>query len=261
MDESNLKELYLQSVSEGKFDDADIYLNKLKELKEIKELKDMEKIEEEKLHKTPIQKEIDRIFFPNKEGISNWIYKEELEKTLLGWGNNGVMRHGIFKNDNRYVWETKRKNNKSNGTILAIRTNGINKNLLLSKSRPIRPDISKYHNSIGCVVCGSFSDLVTDHKNDLYNDLRVLNSKTQNIDDFQCLCNHCNLQKREIAKKTRKTAKRYGATKIPSLATFGIDFIEGDETFDKDDVNAMVGTYWYDPVKFMNYIKTNLKSL
>ena len=38
MDVSNLKELYLQSVSEGKFDDADIYLNKLKELKEIKEL-------------------------------------------------------------------------------------------------------------------------------------------------------------------------------------------------------------------------------
>ena len=47
MDESNLKELYLQSVNEGKFDDAESYLNKLKELKETKKLKDMEKMAEE----------------------------------------------------------------------------------------------------------------------------------------------------------------------------------------------------------------------
>jgi hypothetical protein len=40
MDESNLKELFLQSVSEEKFDDANSYLNKLKELKELKQLKD-----------------------------------------------------------------------------------------------------------------------------------------------------------------------------------------------------------------------------
>ena len=39
-----------------------------------------------------------------------------------------------------------------------------------------------------------------------------------------------------------------------------IDFIEGDETFDKNDKNAMVGTYWYDPVRFMNYIKMSLVS-
>jgi len=57
-----------------------------------------------------------------------------------------------------------------------------------------------------------------------------------------------------------KTGKRYGATNIPSLSVFGIDFIEGDETFDKDNINAMVGTFWHDPVKFMEYIKITLKS-
>ena len=30
-----------------------------------------------------------------------------------------------------------------------------------------------------------------------------------------------------------------------------MDFIEGDETFDPKDPNAMVGTYWYDPVLFL----------
>ena len=39
-----------------------------------------------------------------------------------------------------------------------------------------------------CIVCGSASDIVIDHKNDLYNDPRVLNSDTQVPDDFQTLC-------------------------------------------------------------------------
>ena len=41
---------------------------------------------------------------------------------------------------------------------------------------------------------------------------------------------------------------------------FGIDFIEGDETFDAKDSNAMVGTYWYDVVAFMEYVKNFLES-
>ena len=113
---------------------------------------------------------------------------------------------------------------------------------------------------MGCVVCGSKSDLVTDHKNDLYNDSRVLNETTQTVDDFQCLCNHCNLQKRQVSKKTKETMTRYPATKIPGLAVFGIDFIEGNATLDLNDPKAMVGTYWYDPVAFMKAIKVKLSS-
>ena len=54
-------------------------------------------------------------------------------------------------------------------------------------SRPIRPDIHKCHKEMGCVVCGSHSDLVTDHKDDTYSNNRVLDASTQTIDDFQCL--------------------------------------------------------------------------
>ena len=206
---------------------------------------------------TKKQQAIDDVFKPNEEGVSDWISKEEIDKNdELKWGNNGVTRHGLFYKDDRYVWEFKKKNDKLNGKIEAIRTFGINKEKVLGQNRPIRDDIHKYHKLNGCVVCGSLSDLVTDHKNDLYNDLRVLDRKTQNIDDFQCLCNHCNLQKRQIAKKTLATGRRYGATNIPQLAIFGVDFIEGDEGFDKDDVNAMVGTYWYDPVRFLKHLKS-----
>ena len=228
----------------------------------------VEKLQEETLSENQVfkltkkQLEIDNLFKPNKEGISDWISKEKIDgNDELKWGNNGVTRQGLFHQDDRYKWEFKRKNDKPSGKIEAIRTNGINEEKLLSKNRPIRQDIRQYYKSQTCIVCGSHSELVPDHKNDLYNDPRVLDMKTQTIEDFQCLCNHCNLQKRQIAKKTMETGKRYGATNILSLSVFGIDFIEGDETFDKNNVDAMVGTYWYDPVKFMNYIKTTLKSL
>ncbi len=35
------------------------------------------------------------------------------------------------------------------------------------------------------------------------------------------------------------------------MAIFGVDFTEGDETYDPEDINAMKGTFWYDPIAFM----------
>ena len=125
--------------------------------------------------------------------------------------------------------------------------------------RPIRGDIKKYWKNFYCCSCGRNSDLICDHKNDLYNDPRVLHRKTQKKEDFQSLCNQCNLLKRQVSKDTKRTGKRYGATNIPMLKVFGINFIEGDESYDADDVDAMKGTYWYDPVAFMEGIKRILK--
>lgn len=119
-------------------------------------------------------------------------------------------------------------------------------------SRPIRSDIKRHFKDKPCCVCGKKSELVCDHKNDLYNDPRVLNIKTQTIDDFQSLCNSCNLQKRQICKKSKATNTRYPSTNIPSLVIFNTPFTSGSELLDPSDINAMKGTYWYDPVDFMN---------
>lgn len=121
-------------------------------------------------------------------------------------------------------------------------------------SRPIRADIRAAICAKSCIVCGT-TETVCDHKNDLYNNPRVLKTDTQTLDDFQPLCNHCNLQKRQVAKKTRETGKRYGATRIAQLSLFGVDFTVGDETFDPADPKAMIGTYWYDPVAFLTELK------
>ena len=121
-----------------------------------------------------------------------------------------------------------------------------------NRSNNIRQDIKNIIlKKRSCVVCGSNTDIEVDHKNCLYNDPRVLNTKTQVLDDFQLLCRHCNLQKRQIHKKQSETGIRYPATKIPSLKVLGIDYTQGGPEFDPKDINAMVGTYWYDPVKFI----------
>ena len=117
--------------------------------------------------------------------------------------------------------------NKGN-KIIAIGIFGIKNRT--DTNRPIRKDIIDYYKKHPCCVCGSKSDLRCDHKNDLYNDPRVLNINTQKLSDFQSLCNHCNLQKRQVSKDTRKNKQRYGSTNIPMLKNFNVPFTKGNET-------------------------------
>lgn len=124
---------------------------------------------------------------------------------------------------------------------------------------PISREIRKALEGNPCVACGSKHDVEVDHKNGLYNDPKVLDVTTQKLSDFQPLCRHCNLQKRQTIKKMKETGKRYGATKIPALKPFGIDFIEGNKNCNFEDVNWAVGTYWYDPVAFMEGVLSRLR--
>lgn len=195
------------------------------------------------------------LFKPDEQGISVWVTREDLDPTPLRLTKNGNQRHGVFYGCNSYKWETKRLNDNGRGKLLALRTCGLNEDVLFGAQRPIRDDIDKFYKAGSCVHCGKTSGLVTDHKNDLYNDPLALSRETQTLEDFQCLCNGCNLTKRSVSVKALKTGKRYGATNIPTLAVFGVDFISGGEEFDKTDPLAMVGTYWYDPVAFMLYLK------
>ena len=119
--------------------------------------------------------------------------------------------------------------------------------------RPIGTKIKKYFSSknIKCVNCGTTNNIIPDHKNDLYNDLKVLDIKTQTIDDFQALCRNCNKLKGSINKKMLKTKKRPSALDVPIPSLFGIAYTKGDETFDENDPNWGIGCYWYDPIKFI----------
>ena len=99
-----------------------------------------------------------------------------------------------------------------------------------------------------CVACGRQDDIQCDHKNDLKNDPRVMDTQTQTIDDFQPLCRGCNDLKRSALQHVHKTGTRYGATQLGM--GYKVDFVQGDETFDKEDPNWYVGTYWGDCLAF-----------
>ena len=124
-----------------------------------------------------------------------------------------------------------------------------------TSKHPIRKDIREYYKGETCVFCIEKGDCV-DHKNDFYNDSRVLVENTQDKSDFQPVCNACNIKKRGVCHKTRASGKR--SLPPPAIREFGRDFLVGDESFDENDPNALVGSYWYDPVAFVKGAKESL---
>lgn len=118
-----------------------------------------------------------------------------------------------------------------------------------NQKRPIRKSIHKEITSLSCVVCGT-QNTICDHKNDLYNDVRVLNLETQLISDFQPLCNHCNLQKRQICKIEKQTNNIYSAKNIQRYKVYPFEFPWEKKVFDINDINCKDGTYWFDPIEF-----------
>lgn len=195
---------------------------------------------------TERQMKIDKLFEPDNDGCSRWVSREEVENTdLKPPGRNGNGRYDTYFEDYRYVWEAQ----KIKKTNMAWRMVGF---AYAQGSRDVRADIKNHFKGKPCVACNQTKkNMVVDHKNDLLNDPRVLDPKTQRTDEFQSLCQRCNLSKREVCKKMRNTGKRQGATQINGeLALLSVDFISGDETYDPDDVNATVGTYWHDPIAF-----------
>ena len=118
-------------------------------------------------------------------------------------------------------------------------------------SRSIREDIKKIIKLKPCLHCGKQNDTVVDHKNDLYNDPRVLNIKTQTIDDFQPLCNGCNLIKRAYnIKMLLPGGKRFNALELPLFKHLGVSYTKGNEKFNIKDINTLEGVYWTDIADF-----------
>jgi hypothetical protein len=194
--------------------------------------------------------------------------KEIKDKYMeLYWGGNGVGDRWANKKFNYSVIYSKKKptlysendddkipieildqflqTNKGIG-IIGIFVHSIRRN---KQQRPISKNIHKKITSLSCVVCGTHNT-ICDHKNSLYNDTRVLSLKTQLISDFQPLCNHCNLQKRQICKTEEQTKKLYSAKNIQRYKIYPFEFPWEKKVFDKNDINCKNDTYWFDPVEF-----------
>lgn len=201
------------------------------------------------------------------------ISREELMKyPELNWGQNGVGDRWakkkynysvVYSNKSQKIYSEndeipiteeaitqfieKTNNGKKSTGIIGIFVYSKRTNV---KSRPINQSIHKVIKMKCCVVCGSTAEIVCDHKNDLYNDERVLNVKTQLVDDFQPLCNHCNLQKRQVCKQEINAQKIYSAKNIPQFKIIPFVFPWEKKVFNVNNIQCKVDTYWHDPVEF-----------
>lgn len=192
-----------------------------------------------------------KIFEPDKEtGESDWKKIDEINKTELKLGNNGNIRQNTPWTD-KYKWDIKRKNNKTRGTPIAFRTIGFSDDKL--KVHPIRNNIRKYllEKFSNCLHCGNHKDLCIDHKNDMYNDQKVLNTTTQQEKDFQVLCNKCNKDlKHQANEKEKKTGKLYSVKNL-HLSNFKNDNFDypwekGLTEYNEQYKSCKMYTYWYD---------------
>jgi hypothetical protein len=193
---------------------------------------------------------VDEIFKPNENGESEWLTRDFIDTTELKLGNNGNIRRGTPWSD-KYVWEIKRSNERSNSRPIAFRTIGLSEAKALKM--PIRDDIKQTLISMcpRCLHCGTDKNLVIDHKNDMYNDSRVLCKETQTIYDFQVLCDKCNNDYKHNAHvKERETGKLHSVKylNLPVLKYDGCEYPWEKicTTYDETNMYCKLDTYWYD---------------
>ena len=225
-------------------------------------------------HKQSFFMDVENIILTLSDNYKNIISRQELRKyKCLDWGNNGIgnrwckkmfnysvlYKSGKIKTYSEYehdiidikkieIFFNKYKEEiKEHNGIIGIFVHSKRKNI---ETRCIRKDIKDKINKMNCVSCGSKTDIICDHKNDLYNDIDVLNLKTQQLSHFQPLCSHCNLQKRQVNKQELNERKIYSAKNIKRYQSFPFIFPWEMKIFDIKDKTTKNDTYWYDPVEF-----------
>jgi hypothetical protein len=214
-------------------------------------------------------KTIDELVINGSANFTKILSTTEIKENFkeLYWGGNGVGDRWANKKFNYSVIYSKKRPclysentddvipsrllddflqiNKGVGIIgIFVHSKRIN-----NQKRPICKHIHKHITSLSCVICGTH-DTICDHKNDLYNDERVLSLTGQLISDFQPLCNHCNLQKRQVCKIETQSEKLYSAKNIQRYQMYPFEFPWEKQAFNKSDINCKKGTYWFDPVEF-----------
>ena len=215
-----------------------------------------------------IKESLDELVIQATDNFTKILSTNEIKDNYkeLYWGGNGVGDRWANKKFNYSVIYSKKQPSLYSENDDKIPTDILNEFLQTNKGagiigifvhsrrknnqkRPISKNIHKEITSLSCVMCGTHST-ICDHKNDLYNDIRVLSLETQLIGDFQPLCNHCNLQKRQVCKKEEETEKLFSAKNIHRYKIYPFEFPWEKKVFDRNDINCKNGTYWFDPVEF-----------
>lgn len=197
-----------------------------------------------------------KIAKPNVKGISRWVSKDEFigEYKDLYFSNGfpwGRKSSAIAK---LYNVETDKTITPGN-SINRIRLNGFNTTKTSKLTQAIRQDIKVQIGAKRCAVLGtrrsSDHKVEVDHKDGRKQDLRIMSTATQRLEDFQPLSKPANDAKRQFCKECKGTDKRYDA----KLLGYTVSFIAG--TINYDDQIGCKGCYWHDPFAFNQALALN----
>jgi len=184
----------------------------------------------------------------DEEFKTRWVKTDEFigKYQTLRFGNGGSWIRKTSSLNKQFNIEIKRVGRR----ISEIRLNGKKKEEdLFNNNRPIGREIKTQLKHQVCASCGTRTNTLIDHKNGRYNNPVVLKTKTQKVGDFQVLCVHCNLRKRQVCKECRNTGQRYEATKI----YYPKDFTQGSQEHN-GLADGCRGCYWYDIEDFRKTI-------
>jgi|TARA_Y100000310_G_C20467220_1_gene708228 hypothetical protein len=189
---------------------------------------------------------------PNSEGKTSWIDVTEFvgEYEDLAFGNGASWARKESKLAKEFIIEFD-KTKKTGNRIDRIRLNGFNIQDIGNQN--IKHSIIKHYKSQRCVLLftsgKSGKPIEIDHKNGRKNDPRVMNIKTQKLNDFQPLSKAANDAKRQICKDCKRNNIRFDAKKIgyPISYYYGADKHNGSP-------NGCIGCFWYDPIDFRKHL-------
>jgi len=191
---------------------------------------------------------------PSDDGISRWVNTSEFINDYsslellngLSWGRRSS---SLAK---QYILEVD-KSITSGNKIDRIRLNGFNTSNDKNISQTIRTDIKREISKQRCIVLGTNRScdhkVEVDHKDGRKVDERIMNTKTQVLDDFQPLSKPANDAKRQFCKECNETDLRYDA----KLLGYPISFSKGNINYTEE--LGCNGCYWYDPIAFRQELK------
>ena len=96
-----------------------------------------------------------------------------------------------------------------------------------------------------------FLELAKPDKNGRKNNPRVMNTRTQRVDDFQPLSKAANDAKRQHCKECKATGNRFDAKRLGYI----ISYYKGDKVH-SNNYDGCIGCFWYDPIEFRKYLKS-----
>ena len=195
---------------------------------------------------------------PNENGVSRWVDTSEFideysELELLNWlswwrkSSSLAKKYNIELDKSQTPWPK----------IDRIRLNWFNTSESQNISQSIRSDIKRKIKRKRCIIlwtkrsCDHITEV--DHKDWRKDNHRIMNTRTQKLEDFQPLSKPANDAKRQFCIECKNSGKRYDAKKL----WYTVSFIEWDENY---DVNlGCKGCFWYDPIEFRKNLKFSWK--